>query len=144
MVSHNVIIKRLEKLEQAIKRLEQKKSISLEEFKKNWETQDVVLREFQVAIEACIDISNHIISEKGWESPEKYTDVADILCKHGVIPEEFSGTLRKMIAFRNTIIYEYAEIDLEAVHLNLSRPDDLRRFASYVTGFFEKELSTNS
>jgi len=80
LVSHNVIIKRLEKLEQAIKRLEQKKSISLEEFKKNWETQDVVLREFQVAIEACIDISNHIISEKGWESPEKYTDVADILC----------------------------------------------------------------
>ena len=65
MVSPNVVRKRLEKLEQAIKRLEQKKSISLEEFKKNWETQDVVLREFQVAIEACIDISNHLISEKG-------------------------------------------------------------------------------
>ena len=49
-----------------------------------------------------------------------------------------------MIAFRNIIIHEYAEIDLEAVYQNLSRLDDLRRFATYIAEFLEKELSINS
>lgn len=142
MVSENIIRKRLERLEVSLKRLESKKGISEEEFLKNWEVQDVVLRELQIAIEACIDISTHIISEKGWETPERYRDVVEILERHRVIPKNYKEKLSKMIAFRNIIVHEYLQVDLKTVYRILHQLDDFREFANHIENFLKKEKNT--
>ncbi len=139
MVSELIIRKRLERLEESLRRLRTKQKISLKEFLKNWEIQDIVLREFEVAIEACVDIGSHIISEKGWKSPEKYTDIADILADKGVISNEYKKTLKKIISFRNIIVHEYLYIDFKKVYENLQRIDDLGEFAKYIEKFLERE-----
>ncbi len=139
MVSEDVIRKRLLKLEESLRRLESKKSIPMETFTKNWEIQDIVLREFEVAIESCLDIGTHIISEKGWKSPDKYTDVPEILAENGVIPEDHKETLREIIAFRNIIVHEYLYIDLKKVYANLKKLKDLRKFAEFIENFLQKE-----
>lgn len=139
MVSENIIRKRLSKLEESLRRLESKKGISREKFMKNWEIQDVILREFEVAIESCVDIGTHIISEKGWKSPDKYSDVPDILAENDVIPEYYKETLRKIIAFRNIIVHEYLYIDLKKVYANLKKLNDLRKFAKFIENFLQKE-----
>ena len=139
MVSEKVIKKRLERLEQALRRLESKKDVRLDEFLKNWEIHSAVIREFQVAIEACIDIGNHIISEKGWESPESYKDVAEILAKYGVISQDFKEVFKKMIAFKNVIVHEYIQLDLEIVYENLKKLEDFRKFVKFIMKFLESE-----
>jgi len=139
LVSEGIIRKRLERLEQALKRLESKKNVKLDEFLKNWEIHSAVIREFQVAIEACIDIGNHIISEKGWESPESYRDVAEILGKYGVISQDFKQVFKQMIAFRNVIVHEYIQLDLEIVYENLKKLDDFRKFVKFIVNFLEVE-----
>jgi len=138
LVSEGVIRKRLERLEQAIKRLESIKNIKLEEFLKNWIIHSAVLREFQIAIETCIDIGNHIIAEMGWETPETYREIAEILAKHGVISEKYKEIFKKMIAFRNIIVHEYFWLDLKIVYKNLKKLDDFRKFAEFIEKFLEK------
>jgi len=96
-----------------------------------------VLREFQIAIEACLDIAAHIISEKGWKSPEKYRDIVDILVKNKIIPEDYGRIFKKIIAFRNIIVHEYLEVDLKIVYQNLNKLNELREFAHYIENFLE-------
>lgn len=103
------------------------------------EIQDIVLREFEVAIESCVDIGTHIISEKGWKFPEKYSDVPDILAENGVIPKNFKENLRNIIAFRNIIVHEYLSIDYDKVYNNLRKLDDFRKFVEYIEDFLKKE-----
>ena len=139
MVSEKVIRRRLERLEEALRRLEEKKESGLKEFLENWELQDIIVREFEVAIDACLDIGTHIISEKGWGIPEKYPDIARILTQKGVLPQEFEKKLIKWITFRNTKVCEYLYIDLKKVYRNLEYLDDFREFARYTKDFLEKE-----
>lgn len=127
-----------------MRRVESKKKVSRKEFIKNWEVQDIVLREFEVAIESCVDIGTHIISEKGWKSPDKYSDVPDILAENGVIPENFRENLRKIIAFRNIIVHEYLYIDYDKVYSNLKKLDDFRKFAGYIEDFLKREKKKES
>ncbi len=47
-------------------------------------------------MEPCLENGNpYNFSEKGWKSPDKYTDVPDMLAEKGVIPEDHKGKLRK-------------------------------------------------
>lgn len=138
MVSKEVIIKRLSVLEEAVKRLSSISKIPLEEFLENWLYHSAALREFQVAIEACMDIGQHLISEMGWEMPRAYKEIPEILARHKVIPPEFAETLKKMISFRNLIVHEYVLIDLKLVYKNLENVKDFQKFAQFIEEFLFK------
>jgi len=55
------IRKRLEKLDEILRRLEEIKSFSLEEFLKDWKLQDIAVRNLQVAVECCLDIGTYLL-----------------------------------------------------------------------------------
>ena len=56
----------------------------------------------------------------------------------GVILQEFKETFKKMIAFRNIIVHEYLELDLEVVYRALNRLNDFRKYMSFIENFLEK------
>lgn len=138
MVSKNTILKLLERLEKSLRRLESKKEVSLEEFERNWELHGAILHEFQVAIQAIIDIGSHIISELGLRSPNFYGEIAEILSENNIIPNDYSKILRKIIAFRNILVHEYLEVDLKEVHKKLKELEDLRKFSKFILEFLKK------
>jgi len=43
----------------------------------------------QTAIEACIDIGNHLIASEGYRAPKDYRDVFNILEENTVITEQY-------------------------------------------------------
>lgn len=139
MVINDVVLKRLARLEESLKRLELKRNVGFDEFKKSWELQDIIIKEFEVAIECIIDIGAHIISEKNWGVPSFSSEIPDILVKNGLIPEEYSEKLKKIIAFRNILVHEYLYIDLEKVYKNLQNLQDLKDFVFYLKEFIGKE-----
>jgi uncharacterized protein YutE (UPF0331/DUF86 family) len=63
------------------------------------------------AIEACVDISNHIISVKGFRRPMDYNDVFLVLEKNKLINKDFSYRLQEMAKFRNVLVHGYALVD---------------------------------
>ena len=101
---------------------------------------DVPERNLQVAVEAMLDIGNHLISAYGWECPEEYQNVPKKLAKQGVLPEDFAQRLRKMAAFRNILVHEYLEIDDQLVYNILQTGlEDFELFARYIRDFIGED-----
>ncbi|WP_258360845.1 type VII toxin-antitoxin system HepT family RNase toxin [Moorella sulfitireducens] len=67
--------------------------------------------QFIVAIEAAIDLSNHIIAQNNWRIPEDYADTFRVLGEAGIFPPEFVGTLISMARFRNRLVHIYWDVD---------------------------------
>jgi uncharacterized protein YutE (UPF0331/DUF86 family) len=71
---------------------------------------------FIAAIEAAIDICNHLISRNKLRSPEDYADSFTVLCEAGIIDEDFASELVKMARFRNRLVHLYWDIDPKELH----------------------------
>lgn len=65
----------------------------------------------QTAIEACIDIGNHIIASEGYRAPRDYRDVFTVLEENRVVTGADAKKLRQMAGLRNRLVHLYWEID---------------------------------
>ncbi|MCG7854742.1 MAG: DUF86 domain-containing protein [Methanoregulaceae archaeon] len=82
-----------------------------------------------VAIEAAIDLANHIISMNRWRSPEDYADTFRVLQEQGLLNPEFVKSLQEMARFRNRLIHIYWKIDdLRIYEILKSDVGDVRKF----------------
>lgn len=93
-------------------------------------------RHFEVAIETCLDIANHMIAGEHLRRPENYADAFAVLSEAGILPTEFLSTMQRMARFRNRLVHLYWEVDAETVYEILqTRLDDFDRFKGYVLTF---------
>ncbi len=84
---------------------------------------------FIVAIEAAIDIANHIISRNRMRAPEDYADTFQVLAEAGIIELDFALELAKMARFRNRLVHVYWKIDDKQVyHILCTKLEDIERF----------------
>lgn len=70
---------------------------------------------FQVSVETCINISNHIISSHKLGVPNEYADIFRILNKEKIITETIKKQLIQMTRFRNRLVHVYWDIDDELI-----------------------------
>jgi uncharacterized protein YutE (UPF0331/DUF86 family) len=88
------------------------------------------------AIEGCLRLGNHIISDKMFAKAETYADVFRVLGENQLIDEALSSRLIEMARFRNRIVHLYWEIDDSAVFDILANSlDDIREFISIVAAY---------
>lgn len=93
---------------------------------------------FIVAIEAAIDMGNHIISQNGFRAPEDYKDTFTVLSENGVFDAHFVKDLRNMAGFRNRLVHLYWEVDDKQVYKIIkTRLDDFGRYLKRVSRFLE-------
>jgi uncharacterized protein YutE (UPF0331/DUF86 family) len=130
----------LKRLEKALQILQQSSKVAFEELIDNHVLLSAVERNLQVAIECILDIGNHIIAEKGFETPEDNEDVIRILGDEGIIPTDFSEKIKGIAGFRNILIHEYTGIDYRLLYDYLrNRLDDFRKFAMYISSYLINE-----
>jgi uncharacterized protein YutE (UPF0331/DUF86 family) len=131
MVEKEVILRRLTLLEEYCNDLEEaKRNISWERFSQNKVFKRYIERTLQMAIEACLDIGNHIISYEGYREPVDNKDVFEVLHEQMIINEELKDRLKKMVQFRNVIVHDYVRILPEIVYSILtSNLADILEFA---------------
>ena len=83
---------------------------------------------FIVAIEAAIDLCNHIVAHQGGRAPQAYADCFDILAELCVIELDLARRLKRMARFRNLL---YRRVDdrrvYQVIHDNLDDLDVFRR-----------------
>ena len=103
-------------LKTEIEHLKAKRSISHDKYIKNKEIQYFVERCFQRAIEACINIGNHIISRKHLGNPGNFSDIFRLLGRSGVIPLKLTERFIYIARFRNKLVHLYWEIDPEETY----------------------------
>lgn len=88
---------------------------------------------FVTAVEACIDVAQHICSSQGWGPPADNGDAMRLLGEHRVIPAELSRRMRLAVGFRNVLVHEYVDVDDAVVLRRLSDLADLQEFVRAVT-----------
>ena len=130
MVNRRMVVEKLAHARASLEKLKQRRRIGLEELLRDTDAQDIVLRNLQVAIQACIDIGSHVISDEGWEIPGSLADIFEILHEKGVIPLSLMQKLISMAGFRNIVIHEYARIDIRKVREILKK--GLRDFDKFM------------
>ena len=99
---------------------------------------------FQVSVECCLDISNHIIASERFRAPKSYAESFEILTEQKILPEIFSPTLRQMVQFRNRLVHLYWEVDAKIVYEILQKNlGDFEVFAKWVAKFMASQKESN-
>lgn len=100
-------------------------------------------RHLQIAIQASLDIANHLVASLGLKRPaESAGEVFETLASEGIIPQTLGEKLIKATGYRNILTHEYADVDRHQTYLNLQNNlPDLSEFAKYIELFLEKQES---
>jgi uncharacterized protein YutE (UPF0331/DUF86 family) len=140
LVDKSLILRKISEIETCKSQLGEFSNITTKEYKENWKTQRIVERTLQMMIEICVDISNHIISEGGMRVPVSYADTFKILHDNSVIDSGLLDTMEKMAKFRNIIVHQYEEVDVEIVVLILEKYlGDFERFKEAILDYLKKQ-----
>ena len=136
MVRREVIRKRLQRLEEYLRVLETLADYSEAEFLASPERYGSAERFLQLAIEATIDIGNHIVADLQLGQVEVSRDVAYLLADAGEISPELRETWIRMIGFRNILVHDYLDIDRHIVYEVLQKHlGDLRALMQTFAAF---------
>jgi uncharacterized protein YutE (UPF0331/DUF86 family) len=93
---------------------------------------------FVTAIEACVDVAQHICAAEGWGPPADNGDAIRLLAKHGVLPTGLADSVRRAVGFRNVLVHEYVEVDDKVVISRLADLSDLENFVRAVAEYVSR------
>lgn len=130
MINREVINAMIDLIDENIRLIEEIRSQGYESFSNNFRDIQAAKHSLQESIEACLDIGNHIIAEKGFRRAEDYKDIYKVLEEEGIIDPELSARLQEMAQFRNLLVHAYGKIDTKRVFIIMS--DDLKDIEEFV------------
>ncbi len=143
MVDKRLVGRKLAQIDTYLNQIKEFSKISLVRYKKDWKTERIVERTLQILIEVCIDIANHIISDKRMRLPTGYADTFKVLAENKVIDKKLFERLERMAKFRNVVVHQYETIDptivVSILHRNLGDLENIKRSLSNTCRHKKKE-----
>jgi uncharacterized protein YutE (UPF0331/DUF86 family) len=89
---------------------------SIDAFQADPKSRDLSLFYLFLAIQECIDLAAHWVSDEGWGEPDDAGSAFDILADRHVIDRDVATALRAAVGLRNRIAHGYAFVDSGRVH----------------------------
>ena len=135
MVDRDLLLRKLADLDQYVAQVAEFQDVTPEEYRQDWKTQRIVERTLQMAIEACLDVANHLVADRHLRVASSYAEIYDVLGEAGLLEDRLRKTMIRMARFRNILVHDYERID-PAVVIRILREDldDFRRFREAVLG----------
>ena len=130
MVNEAVVLRLLSNIEGYVTELSGADDITHEKFLLDIRAQRFVERTLQIAVEACMDVAHHLISDEKWREPSSYADAFAVLSESGVLSCGDAERYRLMAQFRNKVVHYYEKVDPEQVFIIFR--DHLNDFTDYV------------
>ena len=132
MVNKDIVEQRLLKLEQSVRKLKKIALHPWEEYRRSEALKDRAERNLQLAAQACIDITNHIVADRGFRTPQGYGDSFLVLMEEGILPLDLAEKMKMIDGFRNILVHDYLIIDDKIVYNSLLSLDDFAEFAGII------------
>lgn len=118
-------------VEKTVSILVRKQTLDKEEYLSDREQRAVVEREFQTAIEACLDIAALLCKELENDVPEVNAEKFGVLEDQGVLSSNTAARMKDAAGFRNVLAHNYGQdIDDELVYQSLQT--DLDWFPTFL------------
>ncbi len=129
MVDKDLVLSKASSVKRHLNRIKEKRDIDLQTFLKDLDRQESILFNLQMAIQNCIDIAAHIISEEGVGVPGSTNEMFYLLEDNGYISVDITEKMVKAVGFRNFIVHEYGKIELKQVFEVAKREiEDLEKY----------------
>jgi uncharacterized protein YutE (UPF0331/DUF86 family) len=74
-----------------------------------------VLHALQLAIQIVLDVGAHLLASTAGGPVEEYSQIGPRLAEAGVVSAELGASLAPMARFRNLLVHQYADVDLDRV-----------------------------
>lgn len=108
-------------------------------FVENADIHDLVTFRLQQAVETCIDITAHIITQLDIPRRETAKDAFLLLGEQRIITKELADTLGKAADFRNRVVHGYNNFDFRILFRDYKDDlGDLRDFGAQILQFLER------
>jgi uncharacterized protein YutE (UPF0331/DUF86 family) len=131
VVDANVVLARVRKIRESVAALRRYAVMAEPLFLENPEVSGNAERQLQVAIQAVIDIGNHILADRDLGTAKEYKDIFRILSKNRIVSKSLANRLSLMTGLRNVLVHDYLEVDLKLVFRIIQR--DLSDFEKFIT-----------
>jgi uncharacterized protein YutE (UPF0331/DUF86 family) len=96
----------------------------------------------QVSIETCINIANHIIATERLRAPQDYRDSFKVLNEAGILPGEFTRTMRELAGLRNLLVHVYWDVDDQMIYDGIRADlDDFEVFLGHILAYLDHSSS---
>lgn len=133
-----ILIEKLESLRRCVQRIEEKQPHHIDELKQNIDLQDILVLNLTRAIQLCVDIGSHLLSNTDYPAPQTMGSVFTLLQETNVISSTTSQRLKKAVGFRNIAVHQYEAINWEIVYaISQHSPQDFRQFAQEISRYAE-------
>jgi uncharacterized protein YutE (UPF0331/DUF86 family) len=133
MADRDLILAKAGAIEKYLNRIKIKRETDLKTFLADIDRQESVLFNLQMAIQNCIDIAAHIVSDEGIGVPGSTNEMFYLLEEHGLLGHQLVEKMVKAVGFRNLVVHEYGKVDLEQVFdIAHKGVDDLQKYIASV------------
>lgn len=117
MLKVEVLQKRIKKAQEYLEYLKDiKAKYNKDQFRRNPIIFGSTERFLHLVIEALLDIGNHIISSQNLGEVDSYKDIPELLYENNYISKGQKEIFVQITGFRNILVHEYLEIDLDIVY----------------------------
>ena len=115
MVDRDLIMAKAASVEKYLNRIASKSEVDLDTFLDDLDRQEIILFNIQMAIQNCIDIASHIISDEGLGVPGSTNDMFYLLEENGYLSRHLTEKMVKAVGFRNLMVHEYGKVEMDQV-----------------------------
>ena len=116
MIDKSLIVAKAEKVDAHLRRIKVKRSVTVEEFLGDQDRQESVLFNLQMAIQSCVDIAAHVISDEDLGVAGSTNEMFYMLEENGYLTRELTEKMVAAVGFRNLVVHEYGKIDLTKIY----------------------------
>jgi uncharacterized protein YutE (UPF0331/DUF86 family) len=133
MADKDLILAKASSVKRHIDRVKAKSVADMAIFLQDLDRQESVAFNMHLAIQNCMDIAAHIISEEGLGVPGSAGDMFFLLQENGFISADLADKMVKAVGFRNILVHEYQKIDLQRLYETAEKNvDDLMAFLASI------------
>lgn len=130
MVDREVFERRLGKLESLLRDLRSLARESRDDYLGDRAKQAQAERWLHLASECVLDLSHHLIADRGWRQPASYREAIRVLAENGAIDDELCSQLELWAGLRNVLVHLYLDVDHDTIfEIMQTDLDQLESFA---------------
>jgi uncharacterized protein YutE (UPF0331/DUF86 family) len=111
----DVINRTLESLRRCIARITSKLPITQDALRSNYDLQDIIALNLERAVQTCVDIAAHVLSQTEMPPPSTMAEGFARLAELQAIPAPLAESLQKAVAFRNILARNYTDVNWDIV-----------------------------
>jgi len=141
VVDRDLILAKAGSVKRHLNRVFEKRNTDLRTFLKDIDIQESILFNIQMAVQNCIDIAAHVISDEGLGVPGSTNEMFYLLEENGYLNNEITEKMVKAVGLRNLVVHEYGKIDLDRIFEVAHK--DISDLNEYLKSIFKKLAITS-